>query len=141
MPANTRFAVAVHVLALLARENRALTSDYIAGSVQTNPVVVRRIVGSLREAGIVTAVPGPGGGFLLACEPRALTLRSIYEAVEDRTMIAIHSDTNQKCPVGRNIEPVLERIIIRAENAMLTALAETTLSRVVGQIQRCEASP
>ena len=135
---NTRFAVAVHVLTLLALEKRALTSDYIAGSVQTNPVVVRRILGALRDAGLVSAIPGPGGGFELAVEPRHLTLRQVYEAFEERGVIPIHSDTNAKCPVGRNIETLLEQVTDRAEEAMLASLGESTLARLVAQVQRCE---
>jgi Rrf2 family protein len=138
MPTNTRFSVAVHVLALLALEQRALTSDYVAGSVQTNAVVVRRILGSLREAGIVTAVPGPGGGFLLVADPRSLTLRAIYEAVEERSPIVVHGETNRLCPVGRNIQNVLENVTANAEQAMLASLADTHLSKIVGQIRRCE---
>jgi Rrf2 family protein len=135
---NTRFAVAVHVLTLLAMERRALTSDYIAGSVQTNAVVVRRILGSLREAGIVRAVPGPGGGFEMIGAARDLTLRSVYEAVEEQSLIGIHTDTNPMCPVGRNIEDVLSEVATHAEQAMLATLSETTLARIVGRIQRCE---
>jgi Rrf2 family protein len=138
MPTNTRFAVAVHVLTLLAMNREALTSDYIAGSVQTNAVVVRRILGALRSAGIVSAVTGPGGGFLLATDARHLTLRQVYEAVEERPAIAIHSDTNPLCPVGRNIEALLERVSEKAEEAMLTKLAETTIARISSQVDRCE---
>jgi Rrf2 family protein len=138
MPTNTRFAVAVHILTLLAMQKEPVTSEYVAGSVQTNPVVVRRLLGALREAGIVTAVTGPGGGFQLAADAKVITLRDVFQAVEERSLIAIHSETNQKCPVGRNIETVLSEVTAGAENAMLASLGETTLARVVSRVARCE---
>ena len=135
---NTRFSVAVHILTLLAMQDAPVTSDFVAGSVQTNAVVVRRILGALREAGLVRAVPGPGGGFELAAEAGAVTLREVYEAVAERSLIAIHSETNPKCPVGRNIEALLGRVTREAEEALLRRLSETTLARLVSRVARCE---
>lgn len=135
---STRFSVAVHILTLLAMQDEPVTSDYVAGSVQTNAVVVRRILSALREAGLVRAVSGPGGGFVLAGKANAVTLREVYEAVAERSLIAIHSETNPKCPVGRNIEGILEQVTGEAEEAMLRKLADTTLSRLVSRVARCE---
>jgi Rrf2 family protein len=136
---NTRFAVAVHVLTLLAvfREE-ALTSELIAGSVQTNAVVIRRILGKLREAGLVSALQGPGGGFVLALEPAALTLRQVYEAMADRTVIPVHGDANPKCPVGRNIAGLLDGVIANAETAMLRSLDEISIATLARRIAKCE---
>jgi Rrf2 family protein len=136
---NTRFAVAVHVLTLLAKSGgQASTSDYIASSVQTNPVVVRRILGRLREAGFVSAVPGPGGGFVLAVEPRSLTLRQVYEAVAERGLIAVHEDANPRCPVGRNIGRLLEEVAGEAEEALRESLSGTTIETLVRRVARRE---
>jgi Rrf2 family protein len=139
MPKNTRFAAAVHVLTLLALNKAPLTSDYIAGSVCTNAVVVRRLLGRLREAGLVSAVQGAGGGFALAVDPRSLTLRMVYEAVDEREMIAIHSDPNPRCPVGRNIGDVLHEVTSRAERAMLDALSSTTVAQLTRRVKSREA--
>lgn len=136
MAASTKFAVGVHILTLLAsQQDEALTSEYIAGSVNTNPVVVRRLLGLLREAGLVTAIPGPGGGFQLAADPDAITLRRIYEIVEVRDLIAIHEGPNPKCPVGRHIATSLERVTNRAESAMLESLGATTVGRMLADIE------
>lgn len=133
---STRFAVAVHILTLLALKNEALTSDYIAGSVSTNPVVVRRILGALKQAGLVSAAQGPKGGFTLAAVAREINLRDVFEAVEEREVIAIHSGTNHRCPVGRTIEDILGGVTERVEKAMLEELAGTNLAKLVGQVQR-----
>ena len=139
MPTNTRFAVALHILTLLAvSEGEALTSDYIAGSVQTNPVVIRRILGVLREAGLVTAAQGPRGGFTLAVSPSSLTLREVFEAVEERSMFAIHAEANPRCPVGRNIGSMLNDVTAEAEEAMLRQLARTTVATLSRRVAKCE---
>lgn len=136
---NTRFAVAVHVLTLLAVfRDEALTSEFIAGSVQTNPVVIRRIIGRLREAGFVSASQGPGGGFVLAVDPATLTLREIYEAMAERNVIAVHEETNPKCPVGRNIGQILEDVTGDAEKAMLESLNAVTVARLARRVAKCE---
>ena len=136
MSTSTRFAVAVHVLTLLALQDEALTSEYIAGSVSTNPVVVRRILGALKQAGLVTAAQGPRGGFTLAVAAREIDLRAVYEAVEERNVIAIHSNPNPQCPVGRTIENILDGVTTHAEEAMLRDLSATSLAKLVGQVQR-----
>jgi len=139
MPKNTRFAAALHVLTLLALNKAALTSDFIAGSICTNAVVVRRLLGRLREAGLVSAVQGAGGGFTLAVDPREVTLRMVYEALDEQEMIAIHSDTNPRCPVGRNIGDVLHDVTSRAEKAMLDSLSSTTVAQLARSVRSREA--
>jgi Rrf2 family protein len=136
---NTRFSVALHVLTLLAANRAdALTSDYIAGSVQTNPVVIRRIFSVLREHGLVAAIQGPGGGFVLNVDPSKLTLRQVYEAVAERDVIAVHADPNPRCPVGRNISGLLDDVITDAQEAMLRSLAATTVATLARRVERCE---
>lgn len=137
--ANTRFAVALHILTLLAvKRDEALTSDYIAGSVQTNAVVIRRLLSKLREAGLVRAVQGPGGGFTLAVDARELTLRDVYEAVEERGLLLVHAEGNPRCPVGRNIGAMLEQVTVDAEKAMLASLAERTIASLVRKVNLLE---
>jgi Rrf2 family protein len=136
---NTKFAVALHVLTLLA-DNRgsAVTSEFIAGSVQTNAVVIRRILSLLREQRLVEAIQGPGGGFVLARDPAKLTLREVYEAVAERDVIGVHSDANPRCPVGRNIGTVLEDVVTKAQEAMLRSLAESTIASLARRVAKCE---
>lgn len=134
---SSRFAVAVHVLALLAwKRDEALSSEFIAGSVNTNPVVIRRLVGLLRAAGLVETQAGRGGGFVIACDPKRTTLLEIYRAIEERDLIALHEDPNPKCPVGRNITEVLEQYTTAAERAMEQALRAVPLQELVAKIEK-----
>lgn len=135
MAACVRFAVAVHVLVLLALQRGGCTSSFIAGSVNTNPVVVRRILGRLRRAGLVASHTGPGGGFALLKDPRRVTLGEVYRAVEGQPLIALHEGPNPSCPVGRNVGGVLEDVSRRAERAMLESLGGLTLASVVSRVR------
>jgi Rrf2 family protein len=136
---NTRFAVALHILTLLAvKRDEALTSEFIAGSVQTNAVVIRRLLSRLREAGLVRAVQGPGGGFTLAGDANDVTLRDIYEAVEEAGVLLVHAEANAKCPVGRNVGTILGQVMEDAEKAMLASLAERSLASLARKVNRLE---
>jgi Rrf2 family protein len=137
---NSRFTVAVHLLALMSagRERcsgAALTSEIAAESVNTNPVVVRRILGSLRKAGMVSSHPGPTGGWLLVQEPQVITLRDVYRAVEEESLFSMHHrPPSNHCAVGRNIQDTLETYFGEAECAMQTKLAERTIADVVNDV-------
>src|SRR5687768_3745505 len=115
---SSRVAVAVHILAYLAwRRGEPSTSERIAGSVNTNPVVVRRIMGALREAGLVQAQPGAGGGATLLRGPGEITLRDVYRAVEDGgELFSVHADPCQHCGIGSNIRQVLRGVFCRAHD-------------------------
>src|SRR4051812_38573009 len=125
---NTRFAVAVHVLTLLEQsQGEPVTSEYLAGSVNTNPSLIRRLLSQLARAGLTTSQMGSGGGALLAKPADAITLLDVYQAVdENREVIPMHAAPNLKCPVGRNIQAVLETRFDAAERALQQELARTT---------------
>jgi Rrf2 family protein len=130
---SSRVAVAVHVLAYLAwKRHEAATSERIAASVNTNPVVVRRIVGALRNAGMVTVQPGVGGGAQLARTPRDITLLEVYRAVEDGDdLFSLHPQQPRRdCSVGGNIQAVLQGVFCRATAAMEEVLAGVTMEDV-----------
>jgi Rrf2 family protein len=133
---SSRMAVAVHILAYLAwRRDEPSTSERIAGSVNTNPVVVRRIMGSLREAGLVQAQPGAGGGSMLVREPGEITLLEVYRAVEEgEDLFALHSDPSPHCGIGSNIRGVLQGVFCRAHSAMQGVLGEVTIADVFSQL-------
>lgn len=140
MARNCRFAVAVHIVSVLALNgDEPVTSDWIAGSVNTNPVVIRRLLSALAKAGLVSSMRGSAGGSRLARRPETITLLDISRAVEEEETPALHHQPpNPACPVGRAIQPVLVRVIDRAEAARAAVLANTLLSEVVAQI-RAEA--
>jgi len=136
MARNCRFAVAVHVSAVLAlQDGTPVTSDWIAGSVNTNPVVVRRILAALGRAGLVKGLRGKTGGSVLAKDSDAITLKDIARAVdEDEGPALHHQPPNPNCPVGAHIQPVLVGIIAEAEAARERELEKVTLAEVVGQL-------
>jgi Rrf2 family protein len=139
MKISSRFTVAVHILSLLALESSShCTSEWIAGSVNTNPVVVRRIIGKLKKAGLVDVRPGAGGAYLLK-ETKDITLLDIYravEVVEEGELFQIHEHPNQNCPVGANIQAVLEIILLRAQAAMEKILEEISLEELVNNLAK-----
>ncbi|MFD9376457.1 Rrf2 family transcriptional regulator [Streptomyces sp. NPDC059999] len=137
MSASSRMTVATHALTWMAlvcpqRADGIVTSDQIADSVNTNPVVIRRILGSLRDAGLVLSQRGQGAGWRLARTPESTTLRDVYLAVEPDPLIALHAATpNHKCPVGRGLPPALRKAYSRAEESMKAELAAVTVADVL----------
>lgn len=134
---SSRVAVAVHVLAYLAwRSDEPSTSERIAASVNTNPVVVRRIVGALRNAGMVSVQPGVGGGAVLARDPSDITLLDVYRAVEDGgELFSVHAQPpSRECSVGANIVEVLQGVFVRAHSAMEAVLGAVTVSQIGQQV-------
>ena len=137
---NTRFAVAVHVLTFLQTQGGApATSELIAGSVNTNASLIRRLLSQLARAGLTTSQMGTGGGALLARPADAITLLDVYRAVdEEQDVIPMHPSPNPSCPVGRNIQAVLETRIDAAERALRDELARTTIADLAGDVNRRE---
>jgi Rrf2 family protein len=140
MAANSKFAVAVHALSVLGYfGDEPLTSEVVASSVNTNPVVVRRILGTLKRAGIVESQPGNRGGWRLARSAERITLADIYRALEAERFMSIHGNPeNKKCPVSRNIKPFLETVLDSTEVAVDSSLKKTTLAELVSKIQKEE---
>lgn len=135
---NSRYTVAIHVLTLLAYQgNDPVTSEHIASSVNTNPVVIRRLLASLRAAGLVHSQGGPGGGWQLLRPPKEITLREVYRAVEGSTLFPLHPGTpNQRCPVGSKIQPVLISHFAAAQSALEEDLERTTIADLLEEVKR-----
>ena len=115
MQISTRFAVSIHILLFVEvfKENNKVTSDFVASSVKTNPVVIRKLMSKLKDAGLINIARGTGG-IELAKPAQTITLLDIYEAVEATQTIPIHKDTELQCPVGGNIENLLTPFFNRA---------------------------
>ena len=141
MSSSSRFAVATHIMTLLAQtSDEPVTSEYIASSVNTNPVVIRRLLGALRAARLVTSQGGNGGGWRLVRSPEAITLRDVYCAVEDEALFPLHHrPPNPNCLVGRHIQQALAGHFAAATEAMEGALAGTTVAEVLREV-RAQAS-
>lgn len=137
MAASCRFSVAVHVLTYMAwSDSDALTSDKLALSVNTNPVVIRRIMCALSRAKLVTSQPGSTGGSRLARRPSQISLLDIHRAVEDSKVFGLHHrPPNRRCPVGMKIETVLEDVLERVDLAVESTLAKTTIADVLKNME------
>ena len=130
---NSRFAVAIHTLVMLAaKTDKPTSSDFIASSVGTNPVLIRRLMGELRTAGLVDSRAGATGGFVLARPADRIGLDEIYRAVEYAPLFSRHEKANQNCPIGRAVGSLLDRVLGQAESAMLQSLKRTTLADLLG---------
>lgn len=132
MQIGTKFTVAIHILLIVEtfKEDCKVTSDFIASSVRTNPVVIRKIMSLLRDAGLIEIAAGTGG-IKLTRTPEEITLLEIYRAsdsVKEEKLFKIHEDTELRCPVGGNIAPLLEGYLFDAQTAMEAELAKTSLS-------------
>jgi Rrf2 family protein len=133
-PTNTQFALGVHLLTLLAGSAPAsLSSDEMAGSANSNPVHVRRVLGGLREAGLVTSRPGVGGGWQLAVDPQTTTLAAVWRVVHgDGTVLGLRS-ADPRCPIGRSIQASLAAIDRQAAQAVEDELGTTTIAQLVSE--------
>ncbi len=140
MAANSQFSKAVHVLTLLAKSREELLkSEYIAGSVNTNPVVIRRLLGSLNQADLVLSQPGAAGGSKLARCPDEINLAEVYKAVSCGDLFALSPKTpNKDCPVGKNIEAVLCCLQKDIDRTVVEKLSQYTLKSVMEMIEQEE---
>lgn len=136
MAANSRLTVAVHALAWMAlakRKGRAvLTSEQIAASVNTNPVIIRRCLGDLRRAGLVGVRRGAGAGWSLARAAEEITLLEVHDAVGQEPPFGLHhAEPNLECPVGRGIRPALSQLYGEIDKAMRRELALVSVADVL----------
>jgi Rrf2 family protein len=138
MKPNSRFTVAIHILTLLAHEAGVgpLTSEFIAGSVNTNPVVIRRLLAMLRDARLVRSQGGPGGGWELTLPPKAITLRDVFRAVQRDELFPLHASTpNPQCPVGSKIQAALGTHYDDARLALERELERTSVADLVQDVK------
>src|ERR1051326_913590 len=142
MSTNSRFAVAVHVLSLMAWSGEEpLKSEQVAESVNTNPVVIRRMLKELAEAGLVVSQTGSLGGSRLAGDPAKTTLLDVYQALECRGGFSLHRTTpSRDCPVGVNIETVLGDVLLEVDSAVERVLQNITIDDVVRRLKPCGAA-
>ena len=138
MSNNSRFTVAVHTLTLLAQgQDEPVTSEYIASSANTNSVVIRRILGDLRTAKLVTSQGGNGGGWRLARPASEISLCDVYRAVDDKDepLFLLHPHgANQNCPVGSRIQGSLLTRYAEAKQVLEAELARSTIDDILHEV-------
>ena len=140
MQISSRFTLAIHILACIDtfKNDYKVTSDFLAGSTNINPVIVRKILGQLKAAEIVEVACGSGGASI--SKPlNEITFLDVYHAVEcvgNGELFHFHENPNENCPVGRNIHHVLDEKLLRVQKAMERELASITLADVEKDIKK-----
>ncbi len=129
--------MAIHALAILAyKEGDRVTSASLAGSINTHPVVIRRLVLALQRARLVDTCKGAGAGSRLSRSPRRISLAEVYRAVEEAEPFATPSrEPNAACPVGKCIRKALDPLFASAQIALERDLAKTTLADVIAAVK------
>jgi Rrf2 family protein len=129
--------MAVHVLSFLAyKEGDRVTSQCLAGSVNTNPVIIRRLLLDLQRARLIDTNKGVGAGSRLSRSPRRINLAEVYRAVEACEAFANPSrKPNSDCPVGHIMRQTLEKIFVSAQHALERDLEKTSLADVIDAVK------
>ena len=141
MSISSRFAVGIHILSLIEMNKDGVSSsEFLAESVNTNPVLIRKIIGMLKKAELVEVHPGIAGT-KLAKKLSDITLLDVYKAVnvvQDNELFSVHENPNLKCVVGRNIQDTIIPILSTAQSALEKVLENITIENVVKDIAEKE---
>lgn len=126
---NTRFATAIHIMTLLAESPQEwLTSEWLAGSININPVMVRKELSVLREAGLISSRQGKEGGSRLAKNADAIKISEIYLAVKNTEVLGKkNNNPNPACPVGKEINQHLDALFSETDQLVLNFLGDKSL--------------
>ena len=134
MQISSRFTLAIHIFACvdIFKNDYKVTSDFISKSTNVNPVIIRKILLQLRNAGLIEVARGTGGTTITRplSEITFLDIYRAVECVEDNTLFHFHENPNEKCPVGRNIHNVLDDKLQRVQAARERELRSITLEDV-----------
>ena len=134
MQISSRFTIAIHIFSCINTFEGAykITSDFLASSIQVNPVIIRKLLGQLKEAGLIEVKRGSGGASL-AKEPGEITLLDVFNAVEsldDGKLFHFHENPNPDCPVGKSIHSVLDGRLEQIQRAMEREMQRVTLEDI-----------
>lgn len=139
MKVASRLTIAIHTLLVIEyfKDTHKVTSEFIASSVQVNPVIIRRVLLQLKEFGLVNIVRGSGGA-KLAKKAENINLFDIYQAVECKekgTMFSFHENPNPDCPIGTQIHSLLDNEFEKAQTAFENSLKSTSLKTLLQKIK------
>ena len=142
MQVSSRFTIALHMLTCIGTfsDEYQVSSEFMASSVNVNPVVIRRILGQLKKAGMVTVTRGGQGRAEFAMDPDEITLLDVFRAVEsldDDMLFHFHEDPSDTCPVGRNIHTILDTRLYTVQKAMEDSLESMTVGDLIADAQDC----
>ncbi|HJV68798.1 Rrf2 family transcriptional regulator [Ideonella sp.] len=137
MKRDGRLSGVLHCLLHMAELGQPATSAWLARAMQTNPVVVRRLMAGLRDAGFVASAKGHGGGWVLSCSLEHITLRDVHEAVGAPDLLAVgHREESPGCLVEQAVNSALEQAYRDAEGALLSRLGSITLAELARDFHR-----
>jgi DNA-binding IscR family transcriptional regulator len=141
MNRDSRLSVALHVLLHMSEMRSAVTSEVLGSMMTTNPVVIRRTLGGLRDAGIVAAEKGHGGGWTLARDLRTVTLGDVYDALGTTTPFGIGvRDPQPTCPIEKGVNRALGEALREAEALLMTRLRSVAVTDILKKATRNRAS-
>lgn len=134
---NTRFATAVHIMTLLAKSPQEwLTSEWIAGSINVNPVIVRKEISVLREAGLITSRQGKEGGSQLGRNAGTISISEIYKAVKNTEVLGKkNQNPNPACSVGKEINVHLNTLFEETDQLVVNFLGDKSLQEFADQFE------
>jgi DNA-binding IscR family transcriptional regulator len=134
---NSRFSISIHILTLLAKaDGELLSSDFMAGSIHINPVLVRKELINLSKHHLVASKEGKNGGSYLSKAPGNIYLSDVFLAVRQSSILSKSKNKpNPNCPVGRQINTHLTNLYNNAEKALLVQLKKVTLKKFVHQFK------
>ena len=144
MQITSKFTIAAHIIAAIDyfKDSEKVTSNFLAGSVGANPVIVRNVMGNLKEAGIIAISQGKSG-ISLAKELDEITFYDVYKAVDcvdDEGLFHFHENPNINCPVGRNIHSAMDEKLQRVQSIMENELSRITMADVVTDVRKAAGS-
>ena len=139
MQISSRFTVALHIFTCVDKfkDEYKITSDFLAGSINTNPVIIRKILTQLKNAGLITVARGTGG-IELTRPLKEITFYDIYEAIEpieNGELFNFHENPNPKCPVGRNIHTLLDDKLKTIQLAMENEMKKYSVADLHTEMQ------
>lgn len=133
MQISSRFTIALHIFTCVDYfKDQKITSDFLASSIQTNPVIVRKILSKLKNAGLITVARGTGG-ISLTRDPSTISFLDVYRAIEpleEGNLFRFHESPNPACPVGSNIHNLLDDKLMSIQKAMEIEMEKYTLSDI-----------
>lgn len=138
MQYSSRLTIAVHILLCIDefKDEEKVTSNFLAGSIGVNPVIIRNILGQLKEAQLVHVAAGVGGSTLIK-DPSDITIYDIFVAVEDSSeeLFHFHDNPNPECPVGKKVHTVLDKRLLEIQNAMENSMRSITIQSIIDDMR------
>ncbi|HPH68066.1 MAG TPA: Rrf2 family transcriptional regulator [Kofleriaceae bacterium] len=137
MSRDSKLSGVLHLLLHMVQDRAPKTSETLAKAMDTNPVVVRRLMAGLRDHNLVRSEKGHGGGWTLACDPANVTLRDVYDALGQPALLAI-ANRNERagCMVEASVNTALSKSFAEAQAILLVRFGELTLAMLSADIQK-----